>query len=308
VKINIITKEGTTMQWEILIGPVIGAVIGYVTNLIAVEMLFHPINPIYIGKFKLPFTPGIIPKGKARFARAIGNIVGNNLLNAASIKETLLSPERQTQIEKQIDVIFEKLAADQTALDERMQMLIGASARAKLKSNIVSTLTEKISSELISMDLGRIFASEVSQAIQEKVQGTMLAMFVKPALLEPIEEGIRQRVNSYLKEHGEEKVQQFILKEYDKLSGESISSLAGSLPKSEIKEILLKLYRMFVENYSEGILSVLNLSKIAEDKVNAMDTKEVEELVLSIMKKELGAVVNLGAVIGFILGLINILL
>ena len=36
-----------------------------------------------------------------------------------------------------------------------------------------------------------------------------------------------------------------------------------------------------------------------------MDVAEVEELMLSIMKKELGAVVNLGALIGLILGLIN---
>lgn len=294
------------MQWELIIGPVIGAVIGYVTNLIAVEMLFHPINPIYIGKFKLPFTPGIIPKGKARFAKAIGNIVGNNLLNAASIKETLLSPEREAQIEKSLDHIFEKLAADQTILEDRIEMLLGDTAKAKLKEDIVSTMTEKISSGLISMDLGQLFASEVTAAIQEKVQGTMLAMFVKPALLEPLEEGIRQRVNSYINENGEEKVKELIQKEYDKLNNESMSNIVSQVPTLELKEALLKLYRMLVENYSESVLAALNLSKIAEDKVNAMDTREVEELVLCIMKKELGAVVNLGAVIGFILGLVNI--
>lgn len=294
------------MQWELIIGPVIGAVIGYVTNLIAVEMLFHPINPIYIGKFKLPFTPGIIPKGKARFAKAIGNIVGNNLLNAASIKETLLSPEREAHIEKSLDHIFEKLAADQTTLEDRIEMLLGDTAKAKLKEDIVSTMTEKISSGLISMDLGQLFASEVTAAIQEKVQGTMLAMFVKPALLEPLEEGIRQRVNSYINENGEEKVKALIQKEYDKLNNESMSNIVSHVPTLELKEALFKLYRMLVENYSESVLAALNLSKIAEDKVNAMDTREVEELVLSIMKKELGAVVNLGAVIGFILGLVNI--
>jgi uncharacterized membrane protein YheB (UPF0754 family) len=37
-----------------------------------------------------------------------------------------------------------------------------------------------------------------------------------------------------------------------------------------------------------------------------MDVLEVEELVLSIMKKELNSVVNLGAVIGFVIGIINI--
>ena len=295
------------MQWDIITGPVIGAVIGYVTNLIAVQMLFHPINPVYIGKFRLPFTPGIIPKGKARFAKAIGNVVGNNLLNAASIKETLLSQDTQKQIEKQLELIFEKLAADQTSLEVRIQALMGESARMQLEGDIVITLSEKISSELASMDLGRVFASEVTAAIQEKVQGTMLAMFVKPAVLEPIEEGIRQRVNVYIIEHGEEKVKDLIQKEYTKLNEETVSTLVSHIPTKELKETLLKFYRMLVTNYSDSLLAAMNLSKIAEEKVNAMDTKEVEELVLSIMKKELGAVVNLGAVIGLILGLVNLL-
>lgn len=295
------------MQWDIIIGPVIGAVIGYVTNLIAVEMLFHPINPVYIGKFRLPFTPGIIPKGKARFAKAIGNVVGNNLLNAASIKDTLLSQDTQEQIGKQLDLIFEKITADQTTLEVRIQALMGESARMQLEEDIVRTLSEKISSELTTMDLGRVFASEVTAAIQEKVQGTMLAMFVKPAVLEPIEDGIRQRVNVYIIEHGEEKVKDLIQKEYTKLNEETVSSLVSHIPAKELKETLLEFYRLLVTNYSDSLIAAMNLSKIAEEKVNAMDTKEVEELVLSIMKKELGAVVNLGAVIGLILGLVNLL-
>lgn len=59
---------------EILAGPVIGAVIGYCTNYIAVKMLFKPLNPVKLGNWTLPFTPGIIPKGKARMAKAMGEV------------------------------------------------------------------------------------------------------------------------------------------------------------------------------------------------------------------------------------------
>ena len=57
---------------EILAGPVIGGVIGYFTNYIAVKMLFRPLKPVKIGGRTLPFTPGIIPKGKPRLAKALG--------------------------------------------------------------------------------------------------------------------------------------------------------------------------------------------------------------------------------------------
>ena len=55
----------------------------------------------------------------------------------------------------------------------------------------------------------------------------------------------------------------------------------------------------------QKVLDNLHLSSIVEERINAMNVAEVEELMLSIMKKELGAVVNLGALIGLILGLVN---
>ena len=49
------------MNYQFIINPLIGAGIGYVTNWIAIKMMFRPTKAIKIGKFTLPFTPGIIP-------------------------------------------------------------------------------------------------------------------------------------------------------------------------------------------------------------------------------------------------------
>ena len=64
-----------------LIGPVIGGVIGYITNDIAIRMLFRPHRAKYILGIKVPFTPGIIPKEKGRIAGAIGGAISENLMN-----------------------------------------------------------------------------------------------------------------------------------------------------------------------------------------------------------------------------------
>ena len=63
-----------------------------------------------------------------------------------------------------------------------------------------------------------------------------------------------------------------------------------------------------IEDKLPALLSSLKLSLVVEERINAMQVEEVEELVLSIMNKELGAIVNLGAVIGLILGLINVII
>ena len=63
-----------------LAGPVIGAIIGYFTNYLAVKMLFRPRRPKSLFGKQLPFTPGAIPKGKDRLAKAAGQIVAENLV------------------------------------------------------------------------------------------------------------------------------------------------------------------------------------------------------------------------------------
>ena len=44
--------------WLLLAPPIAGGVIGYFTNDVAIKMLFRPYRPIYLGKRRLPFTPG----------------------------------------------------------------------------------------------------------------------------------------------------------------------------------------------------------------------------------------------------------
>jgi uncharacterized membrane protein YheB (UPF0754 family) len=294
------------MHWEWITGPMIGAVIGYVTNKIAVDMLFRPLKPIYIGKFHVPFTPGIIPKGKDRLGKAIGNVVGNNLLTPAIIKQTLLSEDMLKDIEEQIDKTFEKLSSEDCSIETKMVTLLGEDSSLKLETGIVQGLTEKISSGLSNMNLGEIIATEVMAAVQEKLHGTLVSMFVKPSTLAPIEAEIKNRVELYIAEHGEEKIGDYIKEEYTNLKEHSVSALTQKINPTELKKVILNFYRIFVDSYAEKFLASINLSKIVEDKVSAMDTKEVEKLVLAIMEKELGAVVNLGAVIGLLLGIANI--
>ncbi|MBN6887669.1 uncharacterized membrane protein YheB (UPF0754 family) [Cytobacillus horneckiae] len=77
---------------------VIGAIVGGVTNYLAIKMLFKPYKAIYIGKWRLPFTPGLIPKRRDEMAVQMGNLVVNHLLTAESIKLKLMNPIFQKEI------------------------------------------------------------------------------------------------------------------------------------------------------------------------------------------------------------------
>ena len=49
----------------------------------------------------------------------------------------------------------------------------------------------------------------------------------------------------------------------------------------------------------------VHIAGTVESKINGMNVSELEALCLSVMKKELNAIVNLGALIGFIIGIVN---
>jgi uncharacterized membrane protein YheB (UPF0754 family) len=77
--------------------PILGGIIGYFTNDIAIKMLFRPYKPIYLGGRRLPFTPGLIPANQERLAQRISNAILGSLLTPEelqNIARRLLQPER----------------------------------------------------------------------------------------------------------------------------------------------------------------------------------------------------------------------
>ena len=74
-----------------VVAPLVGSVIGYITNDIAIRMLFRPHKPKYLWGWKVPFTPGIIPKEKGRIAVSVGKAISANLINREVLAKNLLS-------------------------------------------------------------------------------------------------------------------------------------------------------------------------------------------------------------------------
>lgn len=73
-----------------------------------------------------------------------------------------------------------------------------------------------------------------------------------------------------------------------------------------LKKAVRKVYEGFIHDKISDLMQKINFNQMVEDKINQMPVEEMEELVLSVMKKELSTVVNLGAVIGFAIGILNV--
>ncbi|MEL6164560.1 MAG: DUF445 family protein [Cyanobacteria bacterium J06628_3] len=77
--------------------PVLGGIIGYFTNDLAIKMLFRPYKAWYIGGKQLPFTPGLIPRNQERLARNVSKTIMQSLLTPEELQKLarrLLERER----------------------------------------------------------------------------------------------------------------------------------------------------------------------------------------------------------------------
>ena len=55
------------------------------------------------------------------------------------------------------------------------------------------------------------------------------------------------------------------------------------------------------------VISKLDIAGMVRRKIDDMEVEQLEDMVMEVMRKELNTIVNLGALIGFLLGLINLI-
>jgi len=296
------------MDYTMIIRPMIGAVIGYVTNWIAVKMMFRPLKPIKIGNWRLPFTPGIIPKNKKRIADSIGNAISENLLTEEVLQKNLLSEENEIIIRSKVEDILNHLKKCDKSLEEELNDVMKRDSYDIAIAYIIDSLSDSIYKTVKKANIGEIVAREIENTAMEKINSSFIGMLGGNAIVLKFSSSAREKVNEYIEKNGYSLISNMIEQEILKTTNTKISELIISAEKTEIDfaDIVMKLYQKIVLEKLSDILKVINISKIVTDKIDSMDMQELEKLILQIMNKELNALVNLGAIIGFVLGLLNL--
>ncbi len=290
---------------SIILPPIIGAIIGYITNWLAVKMLFRPLKPVKIGKFKLPFTPGLIPKSKPRLAKALGTTISNNLLNNDDFISALLSEDSLHTLNKTVENYLSSDTSLKDSLisyssDETYDTLLQFSSD-KISSIVLQKLNER--------NIGRIVSEQIQKVASEKMKGSLIGLLGGNSIISSLGEPIEKSINNYISENGKPMIQEMILEELSSFTTKSIAELTSetNLNNLKLSDIITQVYIKFVTTKVYSLLEHINISSIIENKIMEMDLLDLEKLILSVMKNELTALVNLGALIGFILGLFNIL-
>lgn len=277
------------------------AVIGYGTNYIAIKMLFRPRKEMRIGSFRVPFTPGVIPRNKPRIAAAVGKAVSETLLT----REDMTARLTQAGFREKLTDSIQDALTEQSA---PLSALLPCQEEGELTQEISQVIGGKILDGLKKVDMNALVAEVAQTSFGDLLGNPMIAMFLGGGMLDNLCQKLSAGVSSYLEEKGPELVAPMVKEELDGMLDKPIRENLDDLgiPEEALRNLLEAVVGHVLENNIQSVLGSLDVKAVVEDKINDMDARELEDLVLSVMKNELQAIVNLGAVIGAVIGVVNI--
>ncbi|MBH8551032.1 DUF445 domain-containing protein [Nostocaceae cyanobacterium CENA357] len=184
--------------WLYVSPPILGGVIGYFTNDIAIKMLFRPYRAIYVGGRRVPFTPGLIPRNQERLAQNISNTIMRSLLTPEELQNLarrLLQTERvQAAILWLLQMAIEQIKTDQ---NEKSTKIVAGILRDLLGESLPRLLKVLARQEdFLEVQINQIFDQVLLELQLSEEQSTRLADWLLQVVIPP--DVLRQAIVDFL--------------------------------------------------------------------------------------------------------------
>ena len=295
---------------RVIVAPVLGGVIGYITNDLAIRMLFRPRKAVYIGRFHVPFTPGLIPSQQGRIAQSIGGVISKELLNEETLRQTLLSESTVGMLRKKARTALRVLSKDERTVSDLFRQ---SGLREKVNmgvDDIERKLTGVLCAKIIEAELGyAVVDSVVGNRMDFITQNKLFTKLIDEDAQESIREKLAEKVNDLIAERAPDASAAIVARFRGQLMDARLCDLYARHRNREdaLIDSVTELYTSILGSNLGRLLEAINIERIVVDKINALDAAQLEGMIFGIMKRELKAIVYLGALLGFLMGFINLL-
>ena len=178
--------------------PILGGLIGYYTNDIAIRMLFRPYKAVYIFGRKVPFTPGLIPSNQERLGQNIANAIMKSLLTPEELQNLarkLLQPERvQSGILWLLRLVIDQIKGDK---NPRSTAILAGILRDLLGESLPRLLKVLARQEtFLETQINQIFDKVLLEFRISEEQSSRLADWLIEVVLPP--DALRQIIVDFL--------------------------------------------------------------------------------------------------------------
>ena len=195
--------------------------------------------------------------------------------------------------------------------------LMGASSIGRdLGPRVSSCLHSGLTADCTSLEIGdhtdpktKTEYKNLLYQIRPAFGGNIVAKFLG-MLREPAEHLLAKNINTMLRDNGEEIVSNMIGGEVETFLNKPVCKLLEGHEEQLAQAVntIESIYRSIITEHLPKILQSIDISKIVRERINEMDVNETETLIFQVMSKELKAIVWLGALLGLVMGSINLII
>jgi uncharacterized membrane protein YheB (UPF0754 family) len=147
--------------------PIISGLIGWLTNMLAVKMIFRPRRAVRILGFEII---GLIPKRRLDLARKIGETVEQELLSHRDIQQAVNNPAFHNEIGRVLRVKIDEFMLKYLGSNPLIAMFLTGEVASSIKEALVSEI-EKMIPQTLEMLLGKLEDRlDFKQIVQSKIE------------------------------------------------------------------------------------------------------------------------------------------
>ncbi|HVF40102.1 MAG TPA: DUF445 family protein [Gemmatimonadaceae bacterium] len=309
-------QESANSVWVDLIVNVIGGTVsGGVTNTIAVWMLFNP-------KTKRFGFQGAIPKNQARLAKSLGKTVGERLVTPGDLQEELSRPDLRAAFEKRLGEIIDGIIISREPLIDKVPPAVVTALEGAMGSYLPVAMgkmgsflgqpTTRVKLRSALQGMFNRFVEDLK--FHEKVIARVMMTERKfEAALDAIEtDGVEQLAmlldEPIVREEITRTIHDALLAYLQKPISEIIGDIA-SMEDPEAGKKLAATTAPFVWDWMHSQLPTLvqrlDVQAMVERKILTFSVERVEELLRSVIDKELKMIIAAGYILGAFVGLLT---
>lgn len=274
---------------KFIIPVLVGAIIGYITNWLAIKMLFRPYNEKKFLGVHIPFTPGLIPKEKSRIAKSVGETIGVHLLSPEIVTEALASDKMSNQIRAWIEHNINSLKQSDKTIktflismgDENYNKLLN-SVEKKFTDFICFQLrTQRFKDKVMDLIENKVFdqySDDFYKVIKEKVELLMEDISSSVEIKEALKNAIDDKINKL--EYDQRTLDEIIpdnvvrgLKQYINEHSEDIGNALREMFENPLIKIKIKdsIVELVFKNVSKVITMFMSPELISEKIFKAIE-------------------------------------
>jgi uncharacterized membrane protein YheB (UPF0754 family) len=157
------------IEFQYVIAPLVGGLIGYIISSIAIKMLFGPHKEKYVFGYKIPFTPGIISKEKGKIADDIEIFISENLMKKDVLEKYLLSDNMKNKVRTSVESFLSVQKVNKETVRVFLSHYLKDEEITSVSDSINKNLSEQIYKKLSDSNIGKSIAHIVVENISDKL-------------------------------------------------------------------------------------------------------------------------------------------